>query len=101
MKINNFKNYLIMAAIDKIYGTQDQYLELEKWLLKNQKPIKSLVDVESNQYEYVLPTDCLYDEEGYNEEHRPISNFGISIDEWLKENCPLDFVQKRLREQYK
>ena len=29
-----------MAAIDKIYGTQEQYNELRKWLLENQKPIK-------------------------------------------------------------
>ena len=34
-----------MASIDKIYGTQEQYLELKKWLLENQKPIKSLVEV--------------------------------------------------------
>ena len=92
-----------MAGIDKIYGTQGQYLELEKWLLDNQKPIKSLVgwcSEESDQYEDVLPTDCLYDKEGFDEKHRPISNFTSAIDEGLKENCPLDFVQKRLKEQY-
>ena len=92
-----------MAGIDKIYGTQEQYLELEKWLLENQKPIKSFVgwcSEQGDQYEDVLPTDCLYDKEGYDKEHRPISNFGSAIDEWLKENCPLDFVQKRLKEQY-
>lgn len=92
-----------MAGIDKIYGTQGQYLELRKWLIKNQKPIKSLVSwcsVDGDEYEDVLPTDCLYDEEGYDKKHRPISNFGTAINNWLKENCPLDFVQKRLKEQY-
>ena len=92
-----------MAGIDKIYGTQEQYLELEKWLLQNQKPIRSLVgwnSEESYQYEDVLPTDFLYPKEGYNKKHQPISNFGRAIDEWLKQNYPLDFVQKRLKEQY-
>jgi len=92
-----------MAGIDKIYGTQEQYFELEKWLVENQKPIKVLVGrcgKEGDQYEDLLPTDCLYEKEGYNKEHRPISNFGIEIDGWLQENCPLDFVQKRLKEQY-
>ena len=92
-----------MAGIDRIYGTQAQYIELKNWLLENQKPIKSLVGWSSDtgdEYDDVLPTDCLYDEDGYNEEHRPISNFGSAIDKWLEENCPLDFVQKRLKEQY-
>ena len=78
-----------MAGIDRIYGTQAQYLELKNWLLENQKPIKSLVGWSSDtgdEYDDVLPTDCLYDEDGYNEEHRPISNFGSAIDKWLEEN---------------
>lgn len=92
-----------MAGIDKIYGTQEQYLELKKWLIKNQKPIKCLVGWSSDtgdEFEDVLPTDCLYDEVGYSDKDRPISNFCSGIDKWLKENCPLDFVQKRLKEQY-
>ena len=92
-----------MAAIDKIYGTQKQYLELKNWLLDNQKPIRSQVGWSSDtgdKYDDVLPTDCLYDEDGYNKEHRPISNFGIEIDEWLIKNCPLDFVQEAIKNQY-
>lgn len=73
-----------MAGIDKIYGTQGQYLELEKWL-DNYCP---------DYKRYLYPKD------GYNNNYRPISNFPLEIDEWLKENCPLDFVQKRLKEQY-
>ena len=48
-----------MAGIDKIYGTQDQYLKLEKWLNNNCPDYKR----------YLYPKD------GYNEDYRPISNF--------------------------
>jgi hypothetical protein len=73
-----------MAGIDKIYGTQGQYLELAKWLDDNCPDYKKY----------------LYPENGYNKEYRPISNFRSDVDEWLKKNCPLGFVQKRLKEQY-
>jgi hypothetical protein len=75
-----------MAAIDKIYGTEEQYAEFKKWLKKH-KP---------SAIKY------LYMEGGWmpNEE-RPISNFPQRIDMWLIENCPIEWVQKRLREQYK
>lgn len=36
---NNLKN-IIMSAIDKIYGTQEQHNELKKWLKENQRPVK-------------------------------------------------------------
>jgi len=73
-----------MAGIDKIYGTQRQYLELEKWLNENNK--KAI--------------DELYPKDGYDKNYRPISNFSSVTDKWLKENCPIEFVQKRLKEQY-
>jgi len=92
-----------MSAIDKIYGTQGQYIELKSWLLKNQKPIKSLVgwsSREGDKYEYVLPTDHLYDEKGYSQDHRPISNFSREIDKWLIENCNIKWVIDRIKYQY-
>ena len=73
-----------MSGIDKIYGTQVQYLELAKWLDDNCPDYKKY----------------LYSKNGYNKEYRPISNFRLDVDEWLKKNCPLGFVQKRLKEQY-
>ena len=73
-----------MAAIDKIYGTQDQYLELKNWL-------------DDNCPEYKI---YLYPEDGYDKKYRPISNFHSDVDDWLKENCSLEFVQERLKEQY-
>ena len=96
-----------MAGIDKIYGTQVQFLQLKNWLKKHQKAINCKVGCEwtedgevIDEYEDVLPTDCLYEETGYAEDYRPIANFPSKIDEWLKENCTIDFVQARLKEQY-
>ena len=73
-----------MAGIDKIYGTQKQFLELEKWLDNNCPDYKRY----------------LYPKNEYNKDYRPIANFSSDVDEWLKEKCPLDFVQARLKEQY-
>jgi len=92
-----------MAAIDKIYGTQKQYEEFENWLLENQKPIKcrTLLSIDdTEEFEMILPSDFLYDKSGYNIDHRPISNFPPEVDDWLKEFCPLDFIQEKLKEQY-
>jgi len=96
-----------MAGIDKIYGTQVQFLEFKKWLNNNQIPINCRVGTEHNEsgdvideYEDILPTDCLYEEIGYEKGYRPISNFPENIDKWLIDNCPIDFVKNRLKEQY-
>ena len=93
-----------MAGINRIYGAQQQYLELKEWLERTQKPIRCVVGWGSvdGKYEYqdILPTDCLYDEDGYNEDYRPISNFPSEIDKWLIKECPLQFVRDRLKQQY-
>jgi len=74
-----------MAAIDKIYGTQEQYDELFNWL-KTNKPY-------AIRYMYMRDGWMLGEE-------RPIANFSYKIDMWLKDNCPIQFVQDRLFEQY-
>lgn len=92
-----------MAGIDRLRGTQVQYLQLEEWLLKNQEPIRVLVgwcSIDGDLYEDRLPTDMLYDKEGYNVKDRPIASFGTAVNVWLKNNCPFDFVLKRIEEQY-
>ena len=74
-----------MASIDKIYGTQKQYDELYNWLKKN-KP---------SGLKY------MYMKDGWMpDDERPISNFTYGIDRWLMKNCPIEFVQARLKEQY-
>ncbi len=90
-----------MAGIDKIYGTQEQYLEFKKWLLENQKPIKCRnYSTEGPKYEMEWPSEFLYDEDWDESDIRPISNFPEAVDKWLMKNCPLEFIQKRLKEQY-
>ena len=76
--------FKIMARIDKIYGTQEQYIELEKWLNDNNKKAIS----------------GLYPKEGYDKEYRPISNFSVKIDKWLLDNCPLTWVTDKIKWQY-
>jgi hypothetical protein len=78
-----------MAAIDKIYGTISQYEELRDWLTQN-KP-EALVFLYSESWSY---------SEWWDGEDHPISNFPESIDTWLLENCPIDWVIEAINEQY-
>lgn len=93
-----------MAGIDKIYGTQKEYNEFKKWLKENQKPIKCRIGFNYSKikYEYskCLPTEYLYGRNGFNKEDRPISNFPEAIDKWLLKHCPIEWVIKRIKEQY-
>ncbi len=72
-----------MAAIDKIYGTPQQWDMLQAWLVQNNANlIKNM---------YCRP------ESGEG----PLANFDSNQDRYLYLYCPLDFVLDRLREQYK
>lgn len=73
-----------MAAIDKIYGSQDDWYEFYNWL-------------KNNKASYIK---YLYPEEGYEFDDRPISNFPEECDMWLLKNCPLDWVVGRIKVQY-
>jgi len=73
-----------MAGIDKIYGSQQDYITLRAWLMKHRPQALG----------------HLYPEYGYDREMRPISNFPTGIDKWLAVNCPFGFVQRKLRIQY-
>jgi hypothetical protein len=70
-----------MAGIDKIYGTQKQYHELRSWL-RIWYP---------NGIKYLFPARG-----GFNKNHRPISNFPNSVDEWLLKKCPIEWVTDRI-----
>lgn len=74
-----------MAAIDKIYGSLKQWLELRKFLRKT-KP-------EYIAFMYDRPTDKTYD-------HFPLSNFSTEANIFLINNCHLQFVLRRIKEQY-
>lgn len=81
-----------MAVIDKTYLKYQDYLILKEWC-ENTKLIYS--DGKEGS-----PKDFLY---LYTEPYKgklPVWNTPWAFDDWLRNNCPLDFIQKRLNEQY-
>ncbi len=72
-----------MAEIDKIYGTKKQWRQLHDYLFQKNTPF--LINM------YPCP----------DKGKGPIANFDCDQDMWLKDNCPLEFVQERLKEQHK
>jgi len=74
-----------MAGIDKIYGTYQQWCEFHNWVSISKRP-------QYCQYFYPTPT---YGQKG------AIAQMPKRADRWLRDNCPIKFVQKRLKEQYK
>ena len=78
-----------MAAIDKIYGTREQYHELVSWMAQN-------MDKKEFNYcvRYIYPVPM---EDGV----RPIANFPKYVDIWLLKKCPFAWVTDQIKEQYK
>ena len=88
-----------MAAIDKTYiKTYNQYKEVYDWC-------KDIVVTFKNKISF-KPSDfiCEYTEDDFNQlpENSEIVlwNTPYYMDKWLIRNCPIDFIQKRLKEQY-
>ena len=75
-----------MASIDKIYGNISQYQELYAWLKANNREAVNYL--------------CDWDDDLWDEEQHPISNFPERIDMWLLENCPIEWVTDRIKYQY-
>jgi hypothetical protein len=74
-----------MAAIDKIYGTTEQYDEFYNWTADN-----------APQY-----VKYFYERDGYsNDNDRPITNLPEVADKWLLDHCPLTWVVDRIKVQY-
>jgi len=71
-----------MAAIDKIYGTLEQFDEFYQFI-ENNKP---------GFLKYFYPR--------WEEGEGPIANMGTYADNWLLRHCKIDFVQERLKDQY-
>lgn len=76
-----------MAVIDKIYGTREQLLELIIWLKENKPFYLKFVSMTGESV-------CGLDGPVL------IAEFNPRADRWLIENCPIEWLQKRLREQY-
>jgi hypothetical protein len=74
-----------MAAIDKIYGSTQEYDEFYTWLREHEPEF----------------TKHFYPRNGYkNNMSRPITNFPMYVDKWLMANCPIEWVKERILEQY-
>jgi hypothetical protein len=74
-----------MAAVDKIYGTRDQYDEL--WFyVANQKP--EYLNYFYTQYYETTKSVCA------------IALFPEEVDRWLLKNCPLQWVKDYIKDQY-
>lgn len=94
-----------MAAIDKIYITSiEQYREYKKWC--NSIPYQR--DSIGNLWH---PSEFIYDgyrtmtEQDYinslsNSKEIPLCNNPSYVDVFLIRNCPIEFIQNRLKEQY-
>lgn len=76
-----------MAAIDKIYGTKEEHDEFKLWAETNKPNIL--------KYFYTWEGEWLIDDYQH-----PITNFPVAIDEWLLENCPIEWVIIQIKEQY-
>ena len=80
------------ASIDKTYLSYDKYLELKDWC-KNTELI----------YDNGIkgsPKDFLYSYIEPYEGELPVWNTPEAFNRWLFFNCPLPFIQERLKEQY-
>lgn len=81
-----------MAAIDKTYLKWEDYLILKEWC-------------ENTEFTYDnevkgSPMDFLYLFKEPYEGEAPVWNTPTAFDKWLYHNCPLEFIQNRLKEQY-
>ena len=75
---------MVMAAVDRIYGTQKEWNEFSFWVFKNNPFLKMY----------------FYPKEGYSEEGRPITSFPTDVDMWLLSKQPPLWVVRRIMEQY-
>lgn len=74
-----------MAAIDKLYGTEEQYFEFLNWCFENNQ--ESL--------------DYFYSWDYHNNEiTHAMTCFPMYIDKWMLQNCPFDFVTSQIKNQY-
>lgn len=91
-----------MAGIDKTWVTREQYDAVIEW--SKDKTFDIINRKNINVSDYI----CEHDDESwdYVAEHHPndptlvLWNTPTYFDIYLLRNCPLDFIQKRLREQY-
>jgi hypothetical protein len=74
-----------MAAIDKLYGTKEQYFDFRNWCLNNNP----------EALDFFYPS---WDHKD-NLTHA-MTSFPIHIDKWMLQNCPFDYIKKQIKDQY-
>jgi hypothetical protein len=87
-----------MAAIDKTYtDSWKEYQEFKEWAKD-----KSVTFHYDNKKQRIGVSWYIYewDEEDFGEIARPVMNTPTWLDKYLKDNCPCQFVQDRLKEVY-
>ena len=92
-----------MAGIDKTYiKTYSQYKEVCDWC----KDIVATFDIDNDNNIKFEPSKFInkYTEDDFNQlpenGELVLWNTPCYMDQWLIKNCPIDFIQKRLKEQY-
>ena len=85
-----------MAAIDKTYTSSwKDYMSLVEWCKDKSFVLKNGDVIRPSNYIYK------WQEEEFDGEHeRPVWNTPVYLDIWLIRNCPIEFIQERLKEQY-
>ena len=90
-----------MAAIDKTYiNNKKDYEDLKNWVSIQKTfttPIGESFDIRDYMYNWNENAVLLALENG---KEVPIWNTPVAVDKYLYKNCPLKFVQDRLKDQY-
>lgn len=84
-----------MAGIDKTYATFQEYQEYKEWCKGKEIIFPTGAKIVLEHYLYNLE-----EEDWKDEEYLPIMNTPASLDIYLIQNCPLQFVQNRMKEVY-
>lgn len=86
----------VMAGIDKTYTRSwEEYQSLVKWCNGKSFTLKNGDVIRPSRYIYE------WDKENFDgEKSLPVWNTPTYLDIWLIRNCPLKFIQDRLKEQY-
>ncbi|MFW6247244.1 MAG: hypothetical protein ACOC22_03685 [bacterium] len=83
-----------MAAIDKTYVSYDQYLQVVKFFTPEMKA------KQKQDLGYYFG-HAKYNKSDFKDiEERVLWNTSTLVDLWLAQNCKLDFIQERLKQQY-
>ena len=85
-----------MAGIDKTYTSSwEEYSSLVEWCKDKSFVLKNGDVVRPSRYIYK------WQKEDFDGEREiPVWNTPTYLDIWLIRNCPIEFIQERLKEQY-